>query len=472
MDRERAETYLRLLAEAELRRAATQLPDSASQAGHAARMIRVTQALTAANALDTDVVDQILHEFEVALAARQSGAPGPRGPSLRSVIGSTPWARRRPARPTAEDTSAPARIVPVGQVFHGEEVGGDLHLMSYVHTASGARFTTMSWRERRVSGQRPSGLVRLGQFTVTDDQGASYRLDLMDSEWTGAITVRPEPPREIRWLNLVPPDGPAVRIDLNPESRDSTGPAVTPSQRSPGEHLLNQIAERLLTKAPRFPQDRYGQNSAISRERVTTLADALGSIVAALQVAGLLPPRSPVPGQLATLCESLHLGGHGITAPPARDLPEPWLSMLAGQHRAEPDTISDWDGYATVAAALPEVGGTRITLLDLHNAEGATILHVLANGATPYLLHPETFGIEIEFPVSVWVRDSGGRWHATCPVGREPRNGEWTLRLQLVPPLTRSTAWIEVLAAAQSAQVRATLPLHWSAPGPTMPSVS
>lgn len=469
MDREQAEIYLRLLAEAELRRAATQLPDSASRAGHAARMIRVTQALTAVHALDTAVVDQILDGFELALGARQIGVPGQRAPGLQSGIRSAPWARSRPPMPTAKDSSAPgsppARVVPVGQVFHGEEVGGELHLMSYVHTA-GARFTTMSWRERRVSGQGPSGLVRLGQFTVTDDRGASYHLDLADSEWTGAITVRPEPPGEIRWLNLVPPGGPAVRIDLNPESRDSAGPTVTQSMRSPGEHLLNQIAERLLTKAPRFPQDRHGQNSAISRERVTTLADALGSIVAALQAAGLLPPRSPVPGQLATLCASLHLSGHGITAPPAHDLPEPWLSMLAGQPRGNPGTVPDWDGYAAVTAALPEVGGVRITLLDLHNTEGATVLHVLASGATPYLLHPETFGMEIGFPVSVWIRDSGGRWHASCPVGREPGTGEWTLRLQLVPPLTRSTAWIEVLAAAQSAQVRATFPLHWSAPGP------
>jgi hypothetical protein len=45
-------------------------------------------------------------------------------------------------------------------------------------------------------------------------------------------------------------------------------------------------------------------------------------------------PLSPVPGQLATLCARLNLNGHGITTLPARDLPEPWLSVLTQyQHR-------------------------------------------------------------------------------------------------------------------------------------------
>jgi hypothetical protein len=36
-----------------------------------------------------------------------------------------------------------------------------------------------------------------------------------------------------------------------------------------------------------------------------------------------------------------------------------------------------------------------------------------------------------------------------------------TMRLEMVPPLSRATAWIEMFAAGQSAQARATLPLRW-----------
>ena len=40
-------------------------------------------------------------------------------------------------------------------------------------------------------------------------------------------------------------------------------------------------------------------------------------------------------------------------------------------------------------------------------------------------------------------------------------NGEVALRLEMIPPLSRATAWIEVHAAGRSAQARATLPLRW-----------
>jgi hypothetical protein len=132
MNRERAETHLRLLAEEELRRAMTRLRDGAAGsqpddaavrsasvtgtvAGGAApgsslrqvppgvpderraRVARVARALTAVAALDDEVAAQILADFELALATRQAGSQGRRGPGLGSWIGS-PRRRRRPAR--------------------------------------------------------------------------------------------------------------------------------------------------------------------------------------------------------------------------------------------------------------------------------------------------------------------------------------------------------------------------------------
>jgi len=43
---------------------------------HRVRVARVAQALTAVGALDGEVADQILEDFELALAARQAGLPG------------------------------------------------------------------------------------------------------------------------------------------------------------------------------------------------------------------------------------------------------------------------------------------------------------------------------------------------------------------------------------------------------------
>ena len=61
----------------------------------------------------------------------------------------------------------------------------------------------------------------------------------------------------------------------------------------------------------------------------------------------------------------------------------------------------------------------------------------------------------------IWIRDNGGHWHATRTRGRSGIGGEIALRLQVVPPLSHATAWIEVPAAGQPAKARTTLPLRW-----------
>jgi len=72
--------------------------------------------------------------------------------------------------------------------------------------------------------------------------------------------------------------------------------------------------------------------------------------------------------------------------------------------------------------------------------------------------------MESDFPLRIWIRDCAGRWHATRATRRgwsAEDDNEMTLRLQVVPSLSLATTWIEMLAVGQSAQVRATLPLHW-----------
>src|SRR5208282_642951 len=117
-------------------------------------------------------------------------------------------------------------------------------------------------------------------------------------------------------------------------------------------------------------------------------------------------------------------------------------------------------GYAAVTVALPELDGIRLALLGLHNTDGTTSVQALASGLTPDG-RPGPCGIDTYFPLSVWRRDNGGRWHAARPSGWNRAGGEYALRLRLVPPLPRSATWIEVLAAGRSAQVRVGLSLRW-----------
>ena len=300
-----------------------------------------------------------------------------------------------------------------------------------------------------------------GLFGVTDDRGARYSVSFTGCggpDWAGEIRLRPDPPDHVRWFDLAPPGGPALRVNVHPApAQDDPCLQVSQTGLAPGEHLLNQVAERLLTAAQDFPPDPRPGPGTAHFGPFTGIAAGLGDVVAALEAAGALSPVSPVPGRLAALCVSLRVTGHGITAPPAHDLPEPWLSLLAHYHRRKPDPAPVWDGFAGAAAALPELDGIRLALLGVHTSEGRTVLHLRASSqddAGRPLGH--------DLPLSIWVRDSGGRWHVAEQDSWAEEDGEYALSLRLVPPLTPAAAWIELLVAGLSAEVRARLPLRWS----------
>ena len=194
MNRERAETYLRVLAEAELRRATSQSWGDAQRAGDGARVNRVAQVLAFVGALDDGVADQILDDFELALGARQTG-------QTASVPG---WFTRRAAVRTrlARRVSGPAAAagrsaagagtgtaarrtcppVPLGQMVRvrGAAVDGEVFLLSYARVAGGPQVSVFA-RTRQPSGSwEPSGPRLFDPFTATDDQGASYQVTIRD----------------------------------------------------------------------------------------------------------------------------------------------------------------------------------------------------------------------------------------------------------------------------------------------------
>jgi hypothetical protein len=137
--------------------------------------------------------------------------------------------------------------------------------------------------------------------------------------------------------------------------------------------------------------------------------------------------------------------------------------MLAHYRRRKPEQALGLDGCAATAVALPELDGIRLSVLGLHSFDGGTVWYGHASGVTP----PGPGGLpgaELDFPLRIWVRDSRGRWHATRASARRwsaEDDSEMTLRLEVVPPLSRAITWIEMLAAGQSAQACTTLPLRW-----------
>jgi hypothetical protein len=434
---------------------------------------RVAQVLTGVGALDEEIADQILDDFQLALASRQAGSGGQRMEGLvRSVS-----ARRRPAWMPAALThppgwagpqAAPGRVVPLGRrlAVRGADVAVELYLLSYARTACGPQFSVFA-RARGQSGRwEPARPHLFVPFTATDDRGTTYQAGIRDISsgpmgWT--LMLRPDPPHEPQWLDLTTtPGAPAVRIDLGPPAPGTRLPGaadvtVRKAALSPGEHLLHTMAARLLAAAAPVSPDRLPL-TPLTPGSLTRLADGLGDAIAALQACGALSSLSPVPGQLAALCAGLNVDGHGITAAPARDLPEPWLSLLTHHRRRKTRTTPADDGCAAAAVVLPDLDGITLAILGLHNYQDSTVLHMHASGPKSDAIYgPDDL---YAWPVLL-VCGSGRRWHATRIIGRSGMDDGVALRVEVVPPLSRATAWIEVLAAGQSAEVRAILPLRW-----------
>ena len=439
MNRERAETDLRLLAEAELRRAMKMPAGSISGRWNSAVLVLVAQALSAAGAVGADVADKIQADVGLAIAVRLDLGVAARRRLFAPCLGP------RRTRPASQRASW--RVVPVGQVIKipNDDLRRDLLLVAYVQSAAGARFI--------VAGQpfRP--------LSAADDRGVSYQIGWSGGHAAGGLVLRPDPPHQIRWLDLtMAASEPATRIELDPQI---TVPDVTVTRNahSPGELLLDVIAARILATVAPFSQNNPGQLTAVRTDVRTFIADGSGHMVAALHAAGMLPPDSPAPGYLAGLCARLGIDGHGITAPPAGDLPERWQSMLAAPSRSEPQPPAP-DILAAAVAELPELDGAKIAVVGLHHGERGTIMHLLASGIT--LEDDWTYAKGVRPLPVLWIRDSDGRWHATCADGVMPwgNTGVVMVFLRIVPPLDRGTAWIDIAAAGRSAEVRATLPLR------------
>jgi hypothetical protein len=309
--------------------------------------------------------------------------------------------------------------------------------------------------------------VRLAhQVAAVDDQGTSYQLSAslgpVHAEWSGVLDLHPNPPHEIRWLDLSPASGkPATRIDLNsrqPRTVWAPDITVTPAAVSPGELLLTDIATGFLALAS--PERVPLHPSAARPGPLSQAADGLADIIAALQAAAALSPASRLPGQLASLCAHLGIRSHAITAPPAGDLPGPWLSLLTYCRHRTPERAPA-PGWAATASELPELDGARVTVLGLHNGEHGQFLHLLASGVTPEYTWP--YGTIANRMPLLWLRGPDGRWHTARPARSAPLRDtdDFLLWLRVVPPLGHGTPWIDVVAVGQSAQIRARLPLSW-----------
>jgi hypothetical protein len=384
--------------------------------------------LIAVGAVEAELADAIGYDLELAREVRRE-TPQP-GPLLFSRRYRAPMARMiHYPRQAATASPATSLVTPVGlrvPVQYGD-VRAELFLLAYLRNASGARIAIHSWG----TGDSDPGMwLRGWGLRVSDDSGRSYGLHFLGSgrrgEWDGELWFHLAPPAGARWLDLILAGAPVRRISLD---RSTTTPAITMTgtELTPGEEYLHRVAHRLLCGNPAT----RGTSAAI---------DAL------LEV-GALAVDSAVPGQLAALCERLRFSDdHGIAAAPAAELPERWQSVLTGEQQA-----SGSRGCAAIAVTLPELDGSTITLLGLHDNGEQTVLHV----------HTTAPGSDASLMPKLWLADDRGQWHVADGDGWRWASGDPTSYLTVAPPLGRP-AWVEIIAAGRSAEARAKVPLHWS----------
>ncbi len=454
---ERAETYLRLLAEAALRPA----PD-----GDISRVRRAVDVLTDAGVLSDQTAAEILADVQLALWVRGRRRAAATRSRLRQLKGFHPGSTF--GQPGAQP--APWRVMPLGPPLAGSR------LMALIRTADRALAPAVLQFPAAPIEPPDTEIGPLTTLTATDDLGTSYRIGFPDgtwagSTWTGTISLHPAPPPAVTRLEISSPNGPVLRADLSAAPARHLAPVVAlePVRESPGERVLTRRAEAMLAALAR-------ENPAARGAR---LPPDTAELAAILEEAGLLSPLSAAPARLATLAQLLGLPAER----PASEIPARWTEVVAHYgRRRRPAPV---DGTAAIGVVLPTIDGARFAVAGLHSGGPGTFLHVVAEGLRP-MRHrlqggspwapgvPGTLGAlgalgsawEAAPPVdagfSWWLRDDAGGWHLGAIEEVNPVGGrEGLLRMTLLPPLGHCTSALSLEVSGPVQQVTANLPVRW-----------
>lgn len=466
---ERAETYLRLLAEAALRTSAPKTPaidppateppaiDSpASSADTAADGVnRAANLLVEAGVLDDTRVAAILLDLTTALRARGRGEPS--------------WTRRHRVRrlaamfPRRQDSPPPEEW----RVFPGPAAVPGARVMAFIVMPDRVLApATLSFPPSAGIGDLQT--APWAGLAAADGAGTDYRTTFASgswagSTWTGTILLRPAPPAGAEWLKIFIPNGFSLLTPV-PDPPPVFPAATEAVSDTPGERLLTRHAEALLASLPaglsqtNFPGDFPGWASPADPP-AGDAGPGLAELAGTLEAAGALPELSVVRRQVVALHGLLGLAdGTGSEESPG-DVPGRWLKIVThyGRRRHLPPAA----GTAAIGARLPELDGVRFAVAGLHSGPAGTHLHVVARGLRP-LPSRVPPGLESDAGFSWWLRDDSGGWHLCAITEASPAGAETVLRMAVLPPLSYRTAALTAEVTGVSARVTAAaLPVRW-----------
>ena len=454
VDPVRAETYLRLLAESELRQ-----PGPASRRDRRAERIWLAaMTLATVGAVDREAAQRVLQDFEVAAALR------PGGSIERTGFAYPP--RLRPRQPLPQRSQPPAghagpgtplRAVPIDATLplppEQKDWRGELRLMALVSTDGYAAVTVAARWAGQAGGPaagRPSH-APFHEVAAVDEHGNSYQASLWDMGiedgrwWDGHLRLSPAPPAGTRWLDIGPGvDGTRRRIDLAARPTPAEVTADEVLQAGAAARLLDAVAEALLIA---------GRNAVM-----TGGSQRAADVVRALVDGGAVSAGEPAMARLAALASALGLD-IGIPDAAQASMPEAWASLLAARGASDgPEAI------APFAVTLPELDGAEFALAGLRSSRHSVTLHVLARGWLPgswgWLGSGMSADTSLPDPSLSWqARDSAGRWHMAETMSHD----QGMIQVSMTPPLHPAATSLDVIVTGVSRRVRARVPLNWQA---------
>ena len=453
MDPQRAETHLRLIAEAQLRLP----PPRGGSDTRAERVWFAATTLTAAGALDVEPAHRAVADFEAATALRPGAALSraryaerplwtalrPPEPPLRAAD----WAAGLPLDPATalviEDAGRLCELRPLGLVSSDRGMALSLCLRWLRPGASAA-----------AGGRtRPPERPPQPALVVADDLGTAYRVrwpgawpqyTAHGGRWDVQLAVTPALPARARLLSVGGgPGSAALEIPVQPVPRVSRV-GTQPAAGGVGERMLDAAARELLLAPPE------GRRRAA--ERTTALRDTLVG-------AGVLDPPSPAAARLAALGRrlGLELGEH----PGSDALPRSWQDVLASR-----DAHDGPEALAGFAVPLPPLDGAGFAVNGLRSTADALILHLYARGWQPRGPNLPSPGADpVDLPpdpsVALQCRDDTGRWHLTESTRWWFADGAALIEARLTPPLHPAASALEVTVTGRAEQAGATVTLPW-----------
>jgi hypothetical protein len=452
MDSERAETYLRDLAESELRRWRGGDPQVVPEA--TARVRAVAVAFAATGALDSAVADAVVDDLVTALDIRSPGDQ-----RARSMVSHIRRAHRV-SRAVTPTLLGPVSVTPVGELLElrDGDTDIDVYLVGAIRSRPlrclGAGVLSLPkgslpgrGQQRRAlpPGKWPSphsGLPGVpGDLRAVGESGQSYDL-FFNGQGEGTWSVgqfvlgnQGPLPRERTRLDVGNEEH-SVRVNLTggPAAAEVT---TTPIDLTAGEQYLLIRAEAMFASGHRD---------------IGTDLGPLAALVPALRAVGGLPDDSVPAGQIAALCRRYAVACDGIADPPAV-LPDRWIGLLTSEYGSWPEATGadPPPAAASLPVMFPETDGVTTVLSGL-----------LTRGRRTTVLGAFFGAVEDGYAEGpcIWLRDDGGQWHVAKP-GSRVSGGINVFAANVVPPVAASVTAVDVLIISRTAEVRASIPLSW-----------